>query len=97
MAATLTGGGTMTTAIKLPMGQTPAEAHAFQSLAAVYFEQAYREEIARVQRFGGDLAKAREFYHQWHAYREAAEPTAVADAYGHERRNGHQATRRIAA
>ena len=45
------------------------------TLAAAFFEQAYRDEINRIQRFGGDLTRARLLYRQWHAYREAVGTT----------------------
>jgi hypothetical protein len=41
------------------------------ALAAAFFEQVNRDEINRIQRFGGDLTRARLLYRQWHASREA--------------------------
>lgn len=51
----------------------PIRAESYRQLEALasHFEEAYLQELDRIQRFGGDLAKARRLFRQWHAYREA--------------------------
>ncbi|MBI4236234.1 MAG: hypothetical protein HY688_02610 [Chloroflexi bacterium] len=51
--------------------RTGAESQGPLEALAAHFEQAYRQEILRVRRFGGDLVEARRLYQQWHVYREA--------------------------